>query len=142
MGASMWNYYVPFQADVPAALEALRHRVFAEHDYYWWPDTRPDSIAELWAHEHFEAAGTHSILDIEEIGAAGARDERGRLLPLSAEEAAPVFGTGELTRAAFDEVFERDAVIDVEFPRWSGRYAVLYRDGHPHELVFWGYSGD
>ena len=25
---------------------------------------------------------------------------------------------------------------------WTGRYTVLYRDGRPDELAFWGISGD
>ena len=26
--------------------------------------------------------------------------------------------------------------------RWTGRAAVLSKDGAPTEIVFWGYSGD
>lgn len=33
MGASFWSYFVPYQADLGAALQALREKVFAEGDY-------------------------------------------------------------------------------------------------------------
>lgn len=33
MGASAWDYYVPYQEDLGAALEELRHRVFLAGEY-------------------------------------------------------------------------------------------------------------
>jgi hypothetical protein len=36
MGASQWEYYVPYEPDLVAALRRLQATVFAERDY-WWP---------------------------------------------------------------------------------------------------------
>jgi hypothetical protein len=33
MGASSWVYLVPYQVDLQAALDSLRHRVFESGDY-------------------------------------------------------------------------------------------------------------
>jgi len=35
MGASGWNYFVPYQADISAALQRLREDVFARGDYVY-----------------------------------------------------------------------------------------------------------
>ena len=58
MGASGWDYYVPYQEDLNAALQQLRREVFEARDYYWvnggdWRpveerEPRPASLEELW----------------------------------------------------------------------------------------------
>ena len=35
MGASGWSYFVPYQPDLQAALDALRAQVLADGDYWW-----------------------------------------------------------------------------------------------------------
>ena len=35
MGASGWDYYVPYQSDLQAALDELRQRVLDSGDYWW-----------------------------------------------------------------------------------------------------------
>ncbi|WP_435209964.1 hypothetical protein [Streptomyces sp. bgisy034] len=35
MGASGWDYYVPYQEDLDAALQQLRREVSEAGDYYW-----------------------------------------------------------------------------------------------------------
>jgi len=54
----------------------------------------------------------------------------------SASAIREAFGSDRPTRADFDGV-------DVEYaPRWSGHCTVLYMDGIPDEIAFWGLSGD
>lgn len=77
MGASSWSYYVPYQPDLNAALEALQRRVFAEGDSWWAHgdigkpassyDNRPTAIDELFEDELVQESGTHSILDMSHV---------------------------------------------------------------------------
>jgi hypothetical protein len=75
LGASGWDYYVPYQPDRYAAFVALRQRVF-ESGEFWWAvpgepgktardyENRPRTEDELWAEESVRLSGTHSILDM------------------------------------------------------------------------------
>ncbi|MGW5425743.1 hypothetical protein ACWET9_00785 [Streptomyces sp. NPDC004059] len=87
MGASAWDYYVPYQEDLGAALEELQRRVFLAGDYYWvrggdrLPEEErrplPSTLDELWADEWTQHSGTHSILDVFHVQwNRGARDMR------------------------------------------------------------------
>lgn len=153
MGASGWEYFVPYQEDLGRALDGLREDVFRSGDWLWtsrWDDDldaeaevpRPVSLAaldELWEEdEHLEEEGTHSILDIREgVLAPGEDAYLFTVQPISGAEAREVAGTAVLTRAhvkALDRLAEH---------RWIGRCAVLHDDrGEPAEIYFWGFSGD
>ncbi|MGW2824265.1 hypothetical protein ACWC24_25195 [Streptomyces sp. NPDC001443] len=147
MGASEWDYYVPYQEDLNAALQQLRREVFEAGDYYWvnggdWRpeeerEPRPGSLEELWDDELVQEAGTHSILDIFRVVGPDDTPDYNTVEPVTAEEAHKLLGTDRLTRAHvrdFD-VFPRS--------RWIGRCAVLHDDeGNPQEIHFWGHSGD
>jgi hypothetical protein len=61
MGAEPWSYYVPFQADIQAALDKLRDQVFKSGKYRG-SQLKPRTPTE--ALENMEADGTASILDI------------------------------------------------------------------------------
>ena len=45
MGGEPWFHVAPYQSDIPAALEALRRRVFAEGEYRG-SEAEPASIEE------------------------------------------------------------------------------------------------
>ncbi|MEU1617547.1 hypothetical protein ABZ479_09620 [Streptomyces sp. NPDC005722] len=147
MGASEWDYYVPYQEDMNAALQQLRHEVFEAGDYYWvnggdWRpeaerEPRPQSLEELWADELVQEAGTHSILDIFRVVGPDDTPDYNTVEPVTTEEARNLLGSGKLTRAHVKDfdVFPRS--------RWVGRCAVLHDDvGNPQEIYFWGHSGD
>lgn len=147
MGASEWDYYVPYQEDLNAALQQLRCEVFEAGDYYWvngadWRpkaerEPRPQSLEELWADELVQEAGTHSILDVFRVVGPDETPDYNTVEPVTAEEARALLGTGKLTRAHVKDfdVFPRS--------RWVGRCAVLHDDeGVPQEICFWGHSGD
>ncbi|GGS34692.1 hypothetical protein [Actinokineospora fastidiosa] len=148
MGASGWDYYTDYDPDPRAVLARLHERVLAEGDYYWADDDvpRPATRAELHslyeAHEHLAEEGTHSILDIDRIAPAGTRDDFGTIVALSPERLRAALGTERPTRAQFDAVYRGGADLLDDFPRWSGRCAVLYDDDAPAQIVLWGYSGD
>lgn len=160
MGASGWDCRAPYAGSVEATLVAVQEEVLQRGDYLWpWDDidpefldddetvSRPSSLAELAAakeSEEFWEAGTHTILDIHGI-AAGDDDSAGVIRPLSAAELARVFGTERPSAADFDRVYQPDLVGplgELMGARWTGRSVVIYRNGAPDEVYFWGYSGD
>jgi hypothetical protein len=147
VGASEWNYYVPYQENLGAALDHLRRKVFEAGDYWWvhgpqWGpvgqmEGRPQTIEELWEDEHVHTEGTHSILDIFRVIRPDEEPDYMTVKPISAAEAMEHLGVEKLTRAHVPK-------FDV-FPRWRwyGRCAVLHDDnGQPQEIYFWGHSGD
>ena len=148
MGASGWDYYVPYQPDLRAALKELRQRVLDSGDYWWavphefgksaadFPN-RPRTEAELWAADDVRESGTHSILDMFEVVDDGEEPGTGTVQPVTEAEAAERLGATKLTRAHVE------ALQPLAGERWSGRCAVLHdHSGAPSEIYFWGASGD
>ncbi|MEU4777941.1 hypothetical protein [Micromonospora sp. NPDC023633] len=147
MGASYWSYYVAYQPDLDAALDALREKVFAEGTYWWTRGElgtsagdhpqRPTDMDELYADEWVQESGTHSILDMFDVVSDGEEPDYGTVQPVTAAEALRCAGTEILTRAhveAIDGLAERRAF---------GRCAILHdAAGRPEEIYFWGFSGD
>lgn len=152
MGASGWDYRVPYAGSVEATFVLLQEQVLAGGEFLWpWdglePDEdddevagRPSSLEELRAAkeiEEFWEAGTHSILDMDRVG----DDEQvGVVRPLTSGELEGVFGTREPSAVEFEQVETPEQLLLGE--RWTGRSLVLYKDGKPDEVYFWGYSGD
>ena len=152
MGGTGWSHIGPYRGSIAASLRAIQREVFASGQFQYWLDDpsisqRPATFEEFWSSEkasHPEG-GTHSILDVSIIAepeqlsadlAAYAYDEK--IYPLSAEESRTVFGTAEPTRADFEH--NRQS-LPHDFDRGSGRCVVLYREGQPDEVAFWGSSG-
>ncbi len=148
MGASAWDYYVPYQPDINAALLELQTKVLADGAYYWagggaafgqaaQHENRPTSMDDLWADETVQSEGTHSILDMERVISPDERPDFGSVEPVTPDEARRCAGTEILTREHVP------LINDLANQRWYGRCAVLHDpDGHPTEIYFFGYSGD
>jgi hypothetical protein len=148
MGASGWDYYVPYQRDLGAALAELRRHVFETGDYWWavpgefgksasdFPD-RPRTEDELWAQEVVLYSGTHSILDMDRVLGPGEKPDVLTVEPLTEAEALEKLGVAKPTRA------HTEALEKLADQRGFGRCAVLHDDaGEPREIYFWGFSGD
>ncbi|WP_134738068.1 hypothetical protein [Nocardioides sp. 503] len=156
MGASGWQYTVPYDSDLQAALDRLRAETFSRGDYLWpwegdWLDPseqrpRPTSIEELVTDEEVAQEGTHSIIDCPRVVEALPADDaawssatyQGTIVPVTGAELLAAVGTDHPGRDQLD-------VLDEVVPcaRWVGRAAVLYSSsGEPEQLAFWGYSGD
>ena len=148
MGASFWDYYVPYQADFEVALQQLREQVFASRDFYWiggnesadgvWRTPPPPTIEALFEVEDVLSEGTHSILDMERMLQPGEEPDYGTVEPIDERDAQNIAGgVTLLTRAHVEDL---EALAD---RRWFGRCAVLHNDaGVPTEIYFWGSSGD
>lgn len=155
MGASGWDYRVPYDGSVEQTYAALLTQVLTSGDYLWpWEyagqegPPRPSALAgldEAKDTDLFWDVGTHSILDTYQV-IDGDEDEFGSIRALTARERHDLFGSEQPSAADLDRVHRRG---DVDSPlegvlgdRWTGRSVVLYRDGVPDEVYFWGCSGD
>jgi len=147
MGGHAYYYFVPYDADVQAALDKLREREFAAGRYN--PVIRFIKFSEPGfsqqnpgaKHETIKQAvrasaedGTRSILDIERVATS---PDYGVAAPLSAARLRELYDTDKPTHEMVDnhEFFD-----DIE--RGQCRYIVVYKDGKPSELMFAGYSYD
>jgi hypothetical protein len=132
MGAEAWDYFVPYEADIQAALDKLRQREFRAGRYRG-SEAHPATIEEVL--ENMGADGTASILDITHI--AGEPDFFA-VAPLPAEELVRLYGTEQPTR----EMIKRNMDLYEEIDRGQGVYIIAYKDGKPSEIFFAGYSFD
>jgi hypothetical protein len=149
MGASGWISIVPYHEDPAAALAYAREWTFAKRDYYWPHDGRyspalpyPDSLKGLLDDPAAQESGTHSVIDIETI--AEDHDDLGAAVLLDEADVAAMFGSGTPTRADFERAEEEQHTLFWSLipERYCAHYVVLYQDGRPNEIAFWGYSGD
>ena len=170
MGASGWDYSMPYQEDRYLAFVTLRQLVFEAGEFVWAVSGknasddpgRPTTEDELWSEEVVRLKGTHSILDMYKVLDDGEEPTYGYLpyayetfeeyMALVKEHGNPEYGVvipvgeAEAYAAAGDTKLTRDHVELLiplaKFPGF-GRFAVLHDDqGAPAELYFWGYSGD
>lgn len=132
MGAEPWDYFVPYEANIQAALDKLRQREFSAGRYRS-AELRPATIEE--AVENADADGTGSILDITTVA-----DEPDfcTVCPLSDEAMEECFGTTQPTR----QMIEENIDFFEEIERGQGVYIIAYKDGKPSEIYFGGYSFD
>lgn len=156
MGASGWEYVVPYQQDLGAALDELRREVFASGDYLkpsFYGDRfadlpEPESVDDFVKQEQYwefmGTSGTHSIIDILTVVSVDFKgEEYGTVRPLSDNEYVELFGVAQPSHAEYAQVAGSEPLDDyITGGRWTGRAAVLWADGTPAEIVFWGYSGD
>jgi hypothetical protein len=154
MGALGWEYVVPYQQDMGAALDALRREVFATGDFvrpssygdvFDLPE--PGSVDDLAEQEQYwefmGTSGTHSIIDVLSVVPAGFDgDDFGTIRPLSYAECAELYGLVQPGRADYESLAGTERLHGYVSGGWTGRAAVLWENGAPAEIVFWGYSGD
>jgi hypothetical protein len=150
MGGEFWSYFVPYQKDIQAALEALREQEFRAGRFWQPPIVQsgffdrilgrppskpkpPGSIGE--ALKISDATGTRSILDMERVSDT---PDLGAVSPLPPEELQQLFGTEQPTRQTIEK---SDDFIE-RLERGQGVYIVTYQQGKPDGIYFAGYSYD
>ncbi|MFG3095112.1 hypothetical protein [Streptomyces sp. NPDC048202] len=154
MGASGWDYVTAYQGSVEASLEALHGEVFQE---LYGDGEEYGSRAELYADEEFiEEEGTHSILDVRRVAKKPGAAKRCTLRPLPAARLVHHFGTDRPSVRQYEDAMARayealesgrpggeDAtLLGEQRMSWTGVYVVLYADGRPTHVGFFGSSGD
>jgi len=156
MGGRYWNYFVPYEDDVEAALQKLRAETFRSGQYSHceppspeelegdpelaedYPTEQPQTIEELLEQEAED--GTNSIIDITHV--ADSR-EFGALVPMPAEVLRELFGTEKPTHEVVEQKRYRElAEHPLTCEKWEGVYFTIYRNGKPDEIFFAGCSGD
>lgn len=154
MGASAWSYVAPWQGNVEETFSALQEKVLAEYFSSYPEEDRPAALAELWSGDEDDeqtlagfmaTQGTHTILDIRLFvtDQAAAEDAWTNSIMecVPATEVAEVFGHSKPSVAEFNGLAESSALFK-DYKRGSGRCLVLYRQGFPEAVAFWGCSGD
>jgi hypothetical protein len=163
MGASSWDYFVPYQQSIESALNELREQVFRSRKFFLRPqiEINPDNFADapeeireqvpLWIERERSFSqpttikalvdwngeeGTHSIIDIERIASTPAL---GSASPFSTNQLIEIFGTDKPERSMIEQ---RKSEIAGMCKRWEAYYIVAYKNGKPDEIFFSGYSGD
>lgn len=142
MGATTWQYFVPYQQDVGKVLQELREEVFRAGAYRPPRERdpsrarKPESIQQLVRRAREQ--GTHSIIDIEK---ASVSPEPSAVCPLPDEAIEQIFGTSTPSRQAI-EVAAAHGDFEDYGRRGRGIYLPAFEDGAPTKLFFWGYSGD
>ena len=139
MGASAWNETGPLHADFSVALRLAQEAELRKGDY------DADSLDEMWTDEGwievFETEGTGTVLDLREVIGEDEQDRFATLRPMSALKFRSLLGVRFPTYADF-----LDGYLDERLPqpdsRASARCAVLYRNGEPSEIMYWGLTAD
>jgi len=152
MGAEFWSYFVPYQEDIRAALEALREQEFRAGRFrqpsqvqpgffgrmLGRPPSKPKppaSIQEAIRVADTDATGTRSILDMKLISDTPGS---GMLSPVPRDELRRLFGTEQPTR----EMVEQSEELIERIDRGQGIYVITYQQGKPDGIYFGGYSYD
>ncbi|MEV0090235.1 hypothetical protein [Streptomyces sp. NPDC050738] len=105
-------------------------------------------IVDLWEdadwQEYILTGGTASVLDLYSLIDAYDSDDFAMMRPLNAEEIRQWFPGGRPTHAQWQAALDvRPDSVQGLFPsRGKGRCTVLYRDGEPHEVGYWGCTAD
>jgi hypothetical protein len=153
MGANPYWYFVPYEADLDAALQKLRLREFQAGRYNPVtpfqtfpidpsapePGAMHDSIEQVM--EECDESGTRSILDIGQVALApfdGSGMPHFTAFPLDPSDVEGLFGTSKPTR----EQVETNRRMWGRIERGSAVYTVIFDKGEPHEIFFGGYSFD
>jgi hypothetical protein len=159
MAGEPWKVSAPFDADVARALDETRRRIFREGHYTGVEGHHFATLEELDAffmrgptflrdenEEEGEgwhtldmsgATGTQSILDIRSVGN---RIAWGTAAPLDDDELREVFGT--TTPMTADLTDDREDDLYEGLQRGECAYVVVYDEGKPSQIVFYGYSWD
>jgi hypothetical protein len=163
MGASGWDYFVPYQQSIESALDELREQVFRSGKFFLRPqmEINPDNFenapeeirdqlpARIEREKSFSQPttlkalidwngeeGTHSIIDIERITPIPAF---GSASPFSTNQLIEMFGTDKPERSMIEQ---RKSEITGMRKRWEASYIIVYKNGKPNEIFFSGFSGD
>ncbi|MFI2733828.1 hypothetical protein [Streptomyces sp. NPDC018711] len=140
MGGDCWWQTGPYDSDPAVAFRRAQEAELAKDDHGFPGRT----VAELWDSEDWAefifTGGTATVLDqIHTVDAT--EPERGPYMrPVTEEELRAWCPHGKPTSAEWETALRADHEL---FPRRGlGRCTVLYADGEPSEIGYWGVTAD
>jgi len=137
MGGNCWTDTGPYREDLAAAFRQAQADELAADDHGFGAGRTAE---ELWRdpewQEYIFTGGTCSVLDFPEMIEATDPEDGPFLRPLT-DAFAP---GGRPTFAEWDAALDDERL---EFPdRAQGRCTVLYTDGEPTHIGYWGCTAD
>ncbi|MFO0969553.1 MAG: hypothetical protein U0793_28680 [Gemmataceae bacterium] len=138
LGSQLWEYCVPYQADMNKVLAELKDREFKAGRFHR-SELKPKSFAE--AIRNADAAGTRSIMDIEKVSPT--RDIMA-ISPAPPEKLKTLFGADKPSRAMIENASKKmlhDFQVFLEtYERGEGVYITIYDGDRPSEVYIAGWS--
>jgi hypothetical protein len=168
MGATTWNYFVPYEADTEGALQRLRQQVFRDGKYgsgipapkemkaafeqLIAQSPNPElarqqmeqAMAQMEQLRHLMPPEQTKPDTIEELLEQRAESGTHSILDIQRISSVPDFGAVcPMASEDLQNLFATDKPTrKLVAERWQGIYFTVYRDGMPDELFFMGTSGD
>jgi hypothetical protein len=142
MGGDYWHSTGPYEPDIAAAFRSARETALADGNLSDFVAGR--TIEELWEdpewQEYIFTGGTGSLLDYWGFEGPSAQDGAGVMRLISADEIRAWCPSGRPTLADW---IEANGSFRLPYPdRAEGHCTVLYQDGQPAEIAYWGVTAD
>jgi hypothetical protein len=139
MGGDGWSRTGPYQQDLAAAFRQAQERELAGNDEF-----AGQTIEQLWQDEEWVeyilTGGTGTVLDQVRLVDPTRRDDGPFMRPLTDEE---IRAWCPGARPTHDQWLAALASGALPFPgRAAGNCVVLYRDGEPELVGYWGTTAD
>ncbi|MGW1087162.1 hypothetical protein ACWD4L_12595 [Streptomyces sp. NPDC002596] len=140
MGGNAWVQTGPYQQELGAAFRRAQEQELEKDDHGFGGQ----SLDELWEnedwHEYIFTGGTGTVLDLYQLIDAGTSDEFAMMRPLTEDQIRAWAPDGRPTYSQLTDALQSEQLA---FPgRGCGRCTVLYRDGGPAEIGYWGVTAD
>lgn len=141
MGGDCWSNTGPYQQNLAAAFREAQDQELAKGLH----NNDDRTIDELWEdpewQEYIFTGGTGSVLDFFEflIG-EGHANSGGRMRLLTDDEVRTWAPSGQPTYAEWQDALRSRELFDLD--RACGNCIVLYKDGNPAEIGYWGVTAD
>ncbi|NUK03376.1 hypothetical protein [Streptomyces lunaelactis] len=140
MGGDAWWQTGPYQHDLAAAFRQAQEQELAKDNHGFEGRT----IEELWQDadwkEYILTGGTATVLDLVHIVDSAYTEWGPFMRPLTVGEVRAWAPSGRPTHAEWVDALEAERQ---PYPgRACGNCTVLYRDGRPAEMGYWGVTAD
>ncbi|MFD3591075.1 hypothetical protein [Streptomyces sp. NPDC058683] len=140
MGGNGWRHTGPYQRDLEAAFRQAQEDELVRDNHGF----EGRSVEELWRspqwQEYIFTGGTGSVLDFPLMIEAEDTDDGPFMRPLTDGEVRAWAPHGRPTYEEWDAALDSERL---DFPgRAQGNCVVLYRDGSPAEIGYWGVTAD